>query len=186
MKTRARSAIRTFGVLGVILAISVASGCEGSTLDVLQSTPVATRRVVVGNHAQRATAALSAGDFASCAAEFASAAQDAQTNDRAHYLFEASRCSARLGDFRASLFQLSGAASAGYDNLADLQSDPLLRPLQGNARWQLVVDTVAENEHSRPTPSSGTAVCSLIERLTSASAKWHLSVDAELVEVQTY
>jgi hypothetical protein len=186
MKTRARSAIRTFGVLGVILAISVASGCEGSTLDVLQSTPVATRRVVVGNHAQRAAAALSAGDFASCAAEFASAAQDAQTNDRAHYLFEASRCSARLGDFRASLFQLSAAASAGYDNLADLQSDPLLRPLQGNARWQLVVDTVAENERSRPTPRSGTAVCSLIERLTSASAQWHLSVDAELVEVQTY
>ena len=186
MKKGAHIAISSFSILGAILAISVATGCERSTVEVLQSAPAPKAAVVVGNHAQLAEEALAAGDFASCAAEFASAAQNGEMNDRGYYLFEASRCSARIGDFRTSLFQLSGAASAGYNNLADLQSEPLLRPLQGNGRWQLVVDTVAENERSRPTASSGTTVCSLIKRLTSASTQWHLSVDAELAEHQTF
>jgi len=186
MNKDAHSAMRSFSILGAILAVSVTAGCERSTVEVLQGAPASKAAVVVGNHATVAEAALAAGDFARCAEEFASAAQNGSTNDRGHYLFEASRCSARVGDFRTSLFQLSGAASAGYNNLADLQSEPLLRPLQGNSRWQLVVDTVAENERSRPTLSSGTTVCSLIKRLTSASAQWHLSVDAELADHQTF
>ncbi len=152
-----------------LLMIFVALGCEPPPVEILQHPEDSALLVAQDNHIQTARDALADGDFAACASAFALAAQNGSDKDAAFSLFEASRCSARAGDFRTSLFQLSGAASAGYYNLADLQSDSLLRPLHGNGRWQMVVDMVTLNQRNRPATENTSRACALLRRLRSAS-----------------
>lgn len=96
-------------------------------------------------HTSRAKTAFVEGDFGGCEAAFVSAARFGAPTQRAQSLYGASRCAARQGRFKTSLFHLQGAASAGFGSYALVVTDPLLRPLYGHARWQLVLDVLVEN-----------------------------------------
>ena len=50
-------------------------------------------------------------------------------------LFNIACCHAQLGDARAGLVALSGCLEAGYDNWAQLKSDPDLAPLRADERF---------------------------------------------------
>ncbi|MCP4448165.1 MAG: hypothetical protein GY811_22930 [Myxococcales bacterium] len=104
----------------------------------------------------------------------------ASINDSGHSLYQASRCAARKGDFQTSLFHLCAAASSGYDNVEDLRTDPLLRPLYQSSRWQLVTDLVAENQRARLQRPAPPTLCALIKRVRTSSKALLRDTEANL------
>lgn len=90
--------------------------------------------------------ALADRDFERCADRYAAAARVSRESRSASCWYRASQCAARAGDYITSRFHIEAAASAGLANLERLRGDPLLRPLHGGARWNLINDAVRANQ----------------------------------------
>lgn len=137
-----------------------------------QEAPISSP-VLATEHAVSALNAKNTGNFLVCADEYAEAARASSTPSRITVnWYEASRCSARAGDFRTSTFYLSAAASSGFAELTTLMREPLFRPLYGGSRWDLVVEVVTANERALPAREAPAAlekpvtpICKLIEHV---------------------
>lgn len=133
----------------LLLIFVLATGCERSgktEVTTLQKQESPRQGANEGEaHYFLARAAFSEGDYDRCESEYIASARLANSNRRARSLYGASRCAARSGRFQSSLFLLGGAASAGFGDYDQVANDPLLRPLYGHARWQLVLDVIREN-----------------------------------------
>ena len=174
------SALR--GILFLAALVTVAS-CERSDAEIHETETV---NQEAGTHptatdlAVQGSAARAAGNHEACVVAYSTAASFGLKDDAGYYLYEASRCAARAGDFRSSLFHVYGAASSGFYKLADLQIEPDLRPLHASNRWQLVTDLVAENQRTRaadtgprttsPQTTSPPTLCLLVQTVRTRSS----------------
>lgn len=143
-------------LLQLLLLLALSAGCE---LSVTVATTQERAPVVSEDskargrfHDFNAKAAFAKGDFGRCESAFVSAARLGAPTQRAQSLYGASRCAARQGRFQTSLFHLQAAASAGFGGYELVVTDPLLRPLYGHARWQLVLDVLVENSRNSKAP----------------------------------
>ena len=119
---------------------------EASSEVAKQSSEAASR------HEVQAVAYRDAGEHLACAETFARSARAETSEERSKRWYEASRCAARAGDYRQSIFHLQAAASSGFNKLTQVLDEPLFRPLHSGSRWLLVVDQITENEKSSPRP----------------------------------
>lgn len=133
----------------LLLILVLATGCErpsAAKLATPQEQVSLSQRAKEGAaHDSSARAAFAEGDYGRCESAYVASARLGVPTQRAQSLFGASRCAARRGRFQISLFHLHAAAAAGFGEYVLVVNDPLLRPLYGHARWQLVLDMVQEN-----------------------------------------
>ena len=164
---------KTLLLLTNVLLILMVSGCERSRAAMAtpqQQVPQSQRSKEADALASSAKAAFAEGDFDRCESDYTASARLGVPTQRAQSLYGASRCAARRGGFETSLFHLHAAASAGFCGYILVVNDPLLRPLYGHARWQLVLGLIEENFHK-----SDKAEASSMERSASEQIPFTVS-----------
>ncbi len=117
---------------------------ETSTVELERSGDAALR------HESEAVAFRNSDEHLACADSYARSARAAVDASKSQRWYQASRCAARAGDFRQSIFHLQAAASGGFDALDQVLAEPLFRPLHSGSRWLLVVDLITENQKLSP------------------------------------
>lgn len=150
-KTNWHVGTRLVALVPFLLLVSI-SACNTAVAQVDSTEAQAQQARAEGaessmRHQLRAIESREDGNYQVCAELFSSAARaDTDSSQTSQRWFQASRCSARAGDYRRSMFYLQAAASTGFDQLSTLLSEPLLRPLHHEGRWLLIVDLISANE----------------------------------------
>lgn len=163
----------TFTLLLLILVL--VSGCELSSASSTTKVATSEQRVSLRQRAKAgqiydssARAAFAEGNYDRCESEFVASARLEIPSQRAQSLYGASRCAARRGSFQTSLFHLHAAASAGFGRYLMVVNDPLLRPLYGHARWQLVLGLIEKNSRKSDAVEASSSGRSIGERIPVA------------------
>ncbi len=139
-------------LLSLLLILSAGCEREPSQIDRNERSEIAVPNQLTASELEsRAVASRVAGNHQACAASFAlSAKATVSTADSGQRWYEASRCAARAGDYRQSIFHLHAAASGGFASADEVRSEPLFRPLHSGSRWRLTLDLIGANEESMP------------------------------------
>ena len=160
---------KSLPVIALLLLLPLMTGCERERANLMGPEAPASRSTLSGQSRLSLLAAAEDAyqeqDYDLCASRLAAAARASSGEESATCWYRASQCAARAGDYKSSRFHIQSAASAGFANLHQLRSDPLLRPLRSDPRWPLVDDLVKENDLASSTQARSRALCQAPQQL---------------------